>query len=104
MKLSDLEPHWVGLQPGHAIGMTFLCPHCRKTRIGVLFDVPIGAYEPCDMIAESLRNAMIKHCVEAGMKQWHRTGETFDNLSLQPSIDTSQFQHWHGHIENGEIR
>jgi hypothetical protein len=28
---------------------------------------------------------------------------TFDNLSVQPSLDASPAGHWHGHITNGEI-
>ena len=35
---------------------------------------------------------------------WNRiSGETFDTLSLVPSVDMSGVGHWHGHIVNGEI-
>lgn len=105
MRLQELDPHWVGMQPGHAIGVTFLCPCCRKTRIGVLFDEPIhGEYGPDNLIAESLRNAMVAHCRASGFKIWHREGDSFNDLTLTPSIDTSQFQHWHGFVTNGEVR
>ena len=95
MKLLDLQPHWVGLAPGHAIGITFLCPHCQKIRLGVAFDVPIGG--------ELLDTFIGPRLVTDSLKKWHRTGETFETLCLTPSIDASQFEHWHGYITNGEV-
>jgi hypothetical protein len=39
---------------------------------------------------------------------WHRTGETFDTLTLAPSIHVRDGEngptHWHGHILAGEVR
>jgi hypothetical protein len=35
---------------------------------------------------------------------WQRTGDTFNSISLSPSIDASKAGHWHGYITNGEIR
>lgn len=36
---------------------------------------------------------------------WHRTGDTFDTLTLAPSIDASKTHEggWHGHVRNGLI-
>jgi hypothetical protein len=99
MKLIELEPHWVGLSPGHAIGVTFLCPHCRAVRLGVGFDVPIGGATLDDFIGARL---VFSHAnFPLG---WHREGETFETLTLTPSVDTSQHGHWHGFIANGEIK
>lgn len=98
MRLTELEPHWVGLAPGHAIGVTFLCPHCRNVRLGVLFDVPIGGEILDNFIGLRLAASHIDD------KHWHREGETFETLTLTPSVDTSQHGHWHGFITNGEIR
>lgn len=37
-----------------------------------------------------------------GINVWKReSGETFDTLSLSPSIDVKG--HWHGHISQGQI-
>jgi hypothetical protein len=99
MRLVDLAPHWVGLCPGHAIGITFLCPHCRQTRIGVAFDVPIGGEHLENIIGRSVAAQLTS---EFQNKKWHREGDTFDTLTLTPSIDTSEHGHWHGHITNGE--
>lgn len=35
---------------------------------------------------------------------WQRQGDTFETLTLAPSIDASRAGHWHGFIQNGEIR
>jgi hypothetical protein len=35
---------------------------------------------------------------------WQRAGDTFDTLTLSPSIDASKHGHWHGFIQGGEIR
>jgi hypothetical protein len=32
---------------------------------------------------------------------WQRTGETFETLTLTPSVDCSAWGHWHGFITNG---
>jgi hypothetical protein len=35
---------------------------------------------------------------------WTRTGETFETLSLSPSVDASPAGCWHGFVQNGGIR
>lgn len=99
MRLTELQPHWVGLAPGHAIGITFLCPHCRNIRLGVAFDIPIGG-EILDNFV-GMRLAAQHPNFTAG---WHREGDTFETLSLTPSIDTSLHGHWHGLLTNGEVK
>lgn len=32
-----------------------------------------------------------------------RTGDTFETLTLSPSVGFGSIGHWHGHIINGEI-
>lgn len=106
VKLGELTPRWFTL--GHwasespfRIGLTFECPHCRSERLGVLFDPPIDpdgiqaraqfAYDPATYGAA------------VGMHVWKREGDTFDTLTLTPSVDGSQVGHWHGFITNGTI-
>ena len=31
-------------------------------------------------------------------------GETFETLTLTPSVDASAAGHWHGHVTDGEVR
>jgi hypothetical protein len=37
------------------------------------------------------------------MHVWNRTGDTFETMTLTPSIDGSGVGHWHGFITNGEV-
>lgn len=99
MRLSELNPRWaldadivVGDRVVHdenRVGMavSFDCPHCCSTRLCVFFRNPIDGKPPSD----DYQNL------------WQRTGETFETLSLTPSIDASAHGHWHGFIENGEV-
>lgn len=103
MRLTELNPRWFTFaNPGEGvhifIGLTFICPHCRTQRLGVRFNPPIdpdgwtkkfGITWPVDD------------------KTWSRTGDTFETLTLSPSIDASRAiafeNHWHGFITNGEV-
>lgn len=99
MKLTDLDPNWAvdadivigGVKrhydDRHGMAVSFLCPHCRQTRLAVWFANPIDGLPPTDD-AETL---------------WQRSGESFENLTLSPSVDASKFGHWHGFIRNGEV-
>jgi hypothetical protein len=75
------------------MGLSFLCPIHKSHRLCVAFKQPIDGLPP-----------MIK------TNQWDRVGETFDDLTLAPSIDASgqMFGNfgvcWHGHIQNGEVK
>lgn len=112
MKLKDLAPHWsvdadivIGGEARHykgrmGMGITFACPHCVALYpgvmdrggpvqfLGVWFANPIDGKPPTDDA---------KHL-------WQRTGESFKNLTLSPSVDASELGHWHGFIRNGEIQ
>jgi hypothetical protein len=35
---------------------------------------------------------------------WQRSGSTFDDLTLSPSVDASGSGHWHGWVQAGEAR
>lgn len=97
MKLTELNPEWV-YHEGSKAGMTFLCPHCKEITVIVYFKNPIGDGGP----------ANVKNL-------WVRVGETFDTLTLTPSINASKppqpietitvhvEKHWHGFITNGEV-
>jgi len=96
VKLIDLRPKWaidadiiVGGQNVHnehrkGMAVSFDCPHCREVRLCVFFKNPIDGDLPSD-------DGLL----------WQRTGETFETLSLSPSVDVSAHGHWHGFITNG---
>ncbi|MFI5296538.1 MAG: DUF6527 family protein [Polyangiales bacterium] len=101
MRLTDLSPRWVGVSdptPRRRLGVTFDCPHCRTTRLGVFFANPLDGGE------RYVDPPPTNGAPPIARKHWQRTGETFETLTLTPSIDASADGHWHGHITNGEVR
>jgi hypothetical protein len=102
MKLVDLNPQFVSTGgPGitrsdtgepvpktEAVGITFDCPCGNRDedhRCYVPFSVPIGPGP---------------HLDERG---WERVGDTFETLSLAPSIQRHGDCNWHGFITKGDI-
>ncbi len=85
--------------------MSFECPCCVGSgqRLAIFFANPISG-QPADV-----SNAGFKKRIEArhledhhiGDMRWQRTGETFEALTLSPSIDCSAWGHWHGFLTNG---
>lgn len=120
MRFSDLSPKWIGVSRescseqglGCFYGVSFLCPHCLKQKLAVNFKPFI---DPSDLYNRHMwafpRYAIKGLGAENEVLWWTRvSGESFDTLTLSPSIDTSklgyylEFQgHWHGFIQNGEI-
>jgi hypothetical protein len=106
VKLIELNPRWIAdadiviggvarhFENRTGMAISFECPCCRgangvsATRLAVWIANPIDGLPPTDD-AENL---------------WQRTGETFETLSLSPSIDASKHGHWHGFIQNGEVK
>jgi hypothetical protein len=98
-KLVDLDPRWVGFYDDDnlilsLIGVTFLCPICKDTKLSVFFRNPI---EKINSYKFNLDYAK-EHTL------WDRDGETFEHLTLRPSIDASREGHWHGFISNGVVQ
>ncbi len=91
MRLVDLDPSWSALIPcRHGMGITFLCPHCLTQYLGVWFANPLDGESPAPIDQKPVH-------------RWVRIGETFEDLTLTPSIDARTSGHWHGNIINGEI-
>lgn len=95
MKLIDLNPHWVAYD-GQKLGISFDCPHCKIQRLSVPFQhVGLEHIDSTHILA-----------VSPEAKIWTETNpeaDSFDNLTLRPSIDCSSSGHWHGNVTNGEI-
>lgn len=97
MRLTDFAPEWIMQKKARVVGVRFSCPHCRETQLSVLFLNPPdgGPSQPED--AEFPGNNW--------GHRWARSGLTFDDLTLHPSIDASgSGGHWHGHVIDGELR
>jgi hypothetical protein len=105
-RLVDLDPRWVaeyGAPDGTKQGVSFLCPCCRDRRLAVFFDSPICGSNPITVKDIHRQSAETGHLADhhIGAVLWTRTGDTFEDLTLQPSIDCSGFGHWHGFIVRG---
>ncbi len=103
MKLTDLNPGWVGtggkgisdkdgnpVPERHGIGMLFDCP-CGKCGPGMVeFSNPLDGGAP----------------LTTSSPKWKRTGDTFETLTLHPSVHMVKEKGgcgWHGWIKNGEV-
>lgn len=78
------------------IGLSFRCPcgkHDEYDRVFVTFANPIDGGPPLDR----------GYTGDRGLPTWHRTGETFETMTLSPSIQRADPNgcRWHGHIING---
>ena len=114
MRLVDLAPRWFAV-PGLGTdkdGVTFLCPcpicladPSRQVRLGVQFANPVQGGEGVLMRNKDIN----RHIHELGTFDvppgflWTRTGDAFETMTLQPSIDASKSGHWHGSITSGVI-
>jgi hypothetical protein len=123
VKLTELNPRWFAEEGRRGQGVIFDCPGCRA---GVCADAkdrgrpfrlavactpldggspfPIGKpgllFDAIEAAEGEEWNARI---VPPGVV-WGRTGDTFDTLTLSPSVDASAAGHWHGWVSNGECR
>ena len=125
MRLTDLDPKLWAAAGRHGQGVVFLCPHCRVTYLCVAFANPldggapwnIGTHEcrPIRQLWELLygdlgdpavRGAVLPkgtNVVPPGFL-WQRTGETFEDLTLTPSVDASPAGCWHGFVTKGDAK
>lgn len=97
IRLTDLDPSWMAVGEGRrGMGVIFDCPvHRGHCSIGVWFANPIDGGPPAP-----------SH--EQPTYRWKRSGESFENLTLHPSVDASGYSRngtpcWHGWLKNGEI-
>jgi hypothetical protein len=121
MKLTDLDPVWIEQKYGkygRIVGIRFKCPKCKGTQIAVQFLNPPdgGQPQPPDE----------KVCGNNDGKRWARSGLTFDDITLSPSVDASIVKrenyktdegfeaarrscteggssHWHGFLQHGQV-
>lgn len=103
-RLSDANPVFLGHGgPGvthdgqpvprrEGIGLQFDCPIHEECWTAVIFENPLDGARPPDGFS--------------GQARWQRTGDTFDTLTLAPSIrcvgKVGECR-WHGFIRNGRF-
>lgn len=109
MRLTKLNPSWVG---GGGDGVTRDGQSApRRERVGVMFDCPCGCGTADDGQAVYVAFANPADggppYTSPGEPAWQRTGDTFETLTLTPSILRSKAKGgcgWHGFVTAGEVR
>lgn len=103
MKLAERDPRWVGAG-GEGITRNGQ-PVPERHGVGLMFDCPCGG-EHC-WVAVNFANPLDGGpALEGCGPNWQRTGETFETLTLTPSILKSREKGgcgWHGFVTNGEV-
>lgn len=97
MRLIELDPRWYSTSGDVHHGMTFNCPHCPTSgsRLAIALHVDDTNFDPDPANPQQFA---------AGEAIWTIIGgDSFENLSLSPSVDASAHGHWHGYITNGYI-
>lgn len=99
MRLIDLNPKWIGAG-GEGITSADGTPALERNGVAVSFDCPCGCGTP----------AVIEFTIAIDGKPWRadgwtRTGDTFETLTLAPSIQRAEPDgcKWHGFIRAGEV-
>lgn len=104
MKLIDLHPEFLGAG-GTGVSDKDGNPVPYRPGVAVEFDCPCGdvseSHRCCVSFANPLDDGPPIHTGKNN--GWQRTGETFETLTLDPSIRRIGGCGWHGFIRNGEI-
>ena len=85
MRLTDLSPRWGAEHGRHGQTLFMRCPVCRTRDVAIPFMNPIDG----------------GRAVENRTRLWHRTGDTFDTLSIAPEVVGACC--WSGRIVDGEV-
>jgi hypothetical protein len=100
VKLVDLHPVFYS-HGGEGITGKDGKPVPRRDGMGIIFDCPCGKCDEDHQLAVPFSNPIDGGpAIERG---WKRTGETFETLTLEPSILRLSGCGWHGWIRNGEV-
>lgn len=107
MKLTDLNPQFIDAG-GEGISNADGTPAPRRQGVGVLMDCPCGQCDEFHRLYVPFTNPLDGGApLNGGHATWQRTGETFETLTLTPSILRSNEKGgcgWHGFVTNGEIQ
>lgn len=102
MKLSDLKP--VFLQTGGSgVWDADGNPIPVTLGVGVVFDCPCGNHDEDHRCYVPFKNP-IGPGPYVNEKGWQRTGDTFETLTLTPSVLRIGGCGWHGFITDGEVK
>ncbi len=102
MKLIDLNPRWVG-HGGE--GVTYGGKEVpRREGVAISFDCPCGDKIKCHRCIIEFKNPLDNGpATRNDDHAWERIGDSFEKLSLLPSIQRMDGCKWHGYITKGEV-
>lgn len=111
MKLVDLNPEFLnaggpGIYRRNEAGE--LVPAEPRHGVGVMFDCPCGNKDDDHRCYVPFENPLdgVPYPHEDGHARWLRGGDTFETLTLRPSILRNPARGgcgWHGYITDGEV-
>lgn len=104
MRLVDLNPQFLGAG-GEGVTRADGSPAPERDGVGVEFDCPCGDHAEDHRCYVPFANP-IDGGEQLESKGWQRTGDTFETLTLTPSILRNPIRGgcgWHGFITNGEV-
>lgn len=102
MRLTDLNPRWVRAG-GEGVSNADGSPVPQRTGVGMTFDCPCGCPDRAYVAFANPLDGGPPH-ISPDQPTWQRTGETFEALTLTPSIQRVGGCQWHGFITNGEAK
>jgi len=102
MKLTDLNPKFVS-HGGEGVTNSKTgeqIPYVDK--IGISFDCPCGECGERTLLC--FENPVHGGAAIEKQNTWKRKGETFETMTLTPSIQRMGGCRWHGYLTNGELK
>lgn len=110
MRLTELDPQFLN-SGGHGITNSITGePVPLRVGVGLRFNCPCGCGAPGYVPFSNPLDG--GPAVDTAHDKWERTGDTYDTITLTPSILKTKWQDkdgnshgcgWHGYITNGEI-
>jgi hypothetical protein len=104
VKLLDLNPRWFAEEGRSGQGITFDCPGACCAGLPSFMDWNPGdgryKHQAGVVFTNPIDGGPIMHGHASG---WQRIGDTFEILTLSPSVLISPPDHFHGRVENGEV-
>ncbi len=114
VKLTNLNPQWIDHDSRHGLGVSFDCmvgkhgERVCKVRNWILFANPLDGGQPWPGESRSLILAAVPKeedrwsIAGCGTCRWQRTGDTFESLSMSPSVNAGACGHMI--LTDGEFR
>ena len=102
MKLTDLDP-WCYGYGGEGVSNADGSAIPEQIGVGIAFDCPCGKCG--EKVSLGFKNPIDgSKQVNNDRASWQRKGNTFENLTLTPSIQRMGKCRWHGYLTDGEFK